>query len=123
MGDVSFIGNDGEDESRGWPKIDSLKQKKTFTVLQHTKKISIFMGSGGSGRRTPDRIAYRDDRRAERAEGGPCMGAAIQEKRQGQRQRSSKVNGSRFVNYPRWRGSAMIVFIELSAVAATNKII
>ena len=68
LSDLAFIGNDGEDESRGWPKIDSLKQKKALTVLQHTKKLSIFMGSGGSSRRQPDRIAYRDDRRAARAE-------------------------------------------------------
>ena len=65
--DLAFLGKAGEDESRGWPFIESVKQKKAMTVLPHTKKMSIFMGSSSS-RRQPDRIAHRGDRRAQRAE-------------------------------------------------------
>ena len=35
---VAFLGKAGEDESRGWPFIESVKQKKAMTVLPHTKK-------------------------------------------------------------------------------------
>ena len=62
-----FTGKAGEDESRGWPIIQNLKQKKVLTVLPHTKKMLIFMGANES-RRTPEALAARYFSRRERAD-------------------------------------------------------
>ena len=62
----AFDGKDEEDQSRGWPIIERVIEKKAMTVWPHTKKMSIFLGCRNS-RRQPDSIAYRADRRAQRA--------------------------------------------------------
>ena len=61
-----FAGSEDEDESRGWPVIASVKQKQARTVLEHTKKLSVFMGAKSSRRRA-ESASYRADTRAERA--------------------------------------------------------
>ena len=63
---LPFVGTEGEDESQGWPVIASVKQKKAMTVLEHTKKLIVFMGSKDSRRRA-DSASYRAERRTERA--------------------------------------------------------
>ena len=63
---LPFVGTEGEDESQGWPVIASVKQKKAMTVLEHTKKLIVFMGSKDS-RRQADSASYRVERRADRA--------------------------------------------------------
>ena len=62
-----FSGNDGEDESRGWPMISKATRKKATIVLPHTKKMLVFM-SGTESRRTNQGFAHRDDTRSSRAE-------------------------------------------------------
>ena len=62
----AFTGKAGEDETRGWPFIECVKQKKVITVLPHTKNMMIFMGSS-KARRQPGALAYRADRRNQRA--------------------------------------------------------
>ena len=37
-----FRGNEGGDESRGWPMIASVKQKKAMTAVPQTKKMIVF---------------------------------------------------------------------------------
>ena len=64
---LPFVGTEGEDESQGWPVIASVKQKKAMTVLEHTKKLIVFMGSKDS-RRQAESAFYRAERRAERAD-------------------------------------------------------
>ena len=48
--DQPFTGKAGEDETRGWPEIQSVKQKKVERNYPHTKKLSIFAGARDSRR-------------------------------------------------------------------------
>ena len=64
----AFAGAEGADETRGWPTIEVVRQKKVLTPLPHTKKMSIFVSSSIS-RRQPESVAYRADRRRQRADG------------------------------------------------------
>ena len=56
-----------EDRSRGWPVIQTTKEKTPQQVQAHTKKISIFFGSNAS-RRTRGAAKQREANRDERAE-------------------------------------------------------
>ena len=58
-----FTGREGEDESRGWPEIARVKQKKAMTQLEHTKKLSVFM-EGDDSRRSDNASHRRRDERA-----------------------------------------------------------
>ena len=61
----AFRGEKRQDESRGWPMIANVMQKKSLTTLAHTKKLLVFMGSteeASSWR------AFRDERRNHRAD-------------------------------------------------------
>ena len=64
---VPFPGRENEDESRGWPVISSVNQKKARTALEHTKKLMVFMGSTSSRRGTAS-ASYRAERRSQRAD-------------------------------------------------------
>ena len=55
------------DRSRGWPTIQSSKEKKCQHTCEHTKKISIYFGSNAS-RRTSEKLAQREESRKHRAE-------------------------------------------------------
>ena len=55
-----FRGNEGGDESRGWPMIASVKQKKAMTTLPQTKSMLVFLGAKET-RRQAGKIAYRHD--------------------------------------------------------------
>jgi hypothetical protein len=48
--DEPFTGKAGEDESRGWPEIQSVKQKKVEHNYPHTKKLFIFAGARAARR-------------------------------------------------------------------------
>ena len=46
----SYTGESGKDVTRSWPVIESVKQKEVTTVLAHTRKLSVFLGSNTSNR-------------------------------------------------------------------------
>ena len=60
-----YCGED-KDASRGWPKIESVKQKEVKTVLPHTRKMLVFIGSKSI--RTPKALEARAQKRRNRAE-------------------------------------------------------
>jgi hypothetical protein len=62
----SYNGEEGKDASRGWPVIENVKQKEVKTVLPHTRKLNVFLGSSGS-HRTPQAREARVQKTSKRA--------------------------------------------------------
>ena len=62
----SYVGEKGKDASRGWPYIENVKQKEVKTVLPHTRKLLVFLGSNTS-HRTQEAREARAHKRTERA--------------------------------------------------------
>ena len=54
----SYVGEEGKDVSRGWPAIENVKQKEVNTVLPHTRKLLVFLGSN-TAHRTPNALTKR----------------------------------------------------------------
>lgn len=57
----SYVGEEGKDVSRGWPVIANVKQKEVRTVLPHTRKLLVFLGSN-TANRTPKALEARDQK-------------------------------------------------------------
>ena len=62
----AFRGEKRQDESRGWPMISSVMQKKSKTTFADTKKLLVFIGSKQSRREDAGK-AFRNERRTQRA--------------------------------------------------------
>ena len=62
----AFRGKAGQDESRGWPMIANVMQKKSKTTFADTKKLLVFIGSKESRREAAGK-AFRNERRTQRA--------------------------------------------------------
>ena len=62
----AFRGEKRQDESRGWPMISSVMQKKSKTTFADTKKLLVFIGSKESRREAAGK-AFRNERRTPRA--------------------------------------------------------
>lgn len=86
----SYVGEEGKDESRGWPVIENVKQKEVKTVLPHTRKLLVFLGSN-TAHRTPKALEARAQKTRKRADTWKDKAWA---------QRFSQ----RGVTNPRWRG-------------------
>ena len=65
LNNQSYGGEEGKDETRGWPVIGFAKQKEATTVLPHTRKLSVFFGSNTT-HRTPTALAARGQKRQQR---------------------------------------------------------
>ena len=66
VGERPYSGAAGQDKSRGWPAIQSTKEKNPEVVIDRTKKVVIFFGSKAS-RRTYRGAQRREDNREKRA--------------------------------------------------------
>ena len=66
VGERPYSGAAGQGKSRGWPAIQSTKEKNPEVVLDRTKKVLIFFGSKAS-RRTYRGAWRREDNREKRA--------------------------------------------------------
>ena len=65
-----YNGEEGKGASRGWPVIQSVKQKGATTVLPHTRKLLLFLGSN-TANRTPQAFEARREKTRTRAEKWP----------------------------------------------------
>ena len=66
----SYVGEEGKDASRSWPVIENVKQKEVNTVLPHTRKLLVFLGSN-TAHRTSQRREVRAQNTRTRADKWP----------------------------------------------------
>ena len=90
----SYVGEEGNDASRGWPVFENVKQKEVKTVLPHTRQLFVFLGSNRA-HRTPQALEARAQNRRTKGRRmeGQTMGAAIQDKAWAQRFRLTRGGG------------------------------